>query len=172
MKDRILELRKALRMTQGAFGEKLGITGSGVSNIENGIREIQERHIKLILSAFPQVSEKWLRTGEGIMFVEAHDAGLIAEIVKKYSFDQMVYKLLEVYDTLHDDQKEAVLDYAQKYITALVGAAGAADPVPAEPDPPQRDEIDVDAEVEAYRQQLLQEKKIRESSLLSDGAAG
>lgn len=62
--DRIKELRIELKMTQEDFGNRIGLSKSGISNIENGARGIRERHIKLICSMF-NVSEAWLKTGEG-----------------------------------------------------------------------------------------------------------
>lgn len=59
---RIKELRLKLGLTQGEFGEKIGLSKSGVSNIENGTRNVSERHIKLISITFG-VSEVWIRNG-------------------------------------------------------------------------------------------------------------
>lgn len=156
MKDRIIELRKALKYTQGAFGEKIGLTGSGVSNIENGIREIQERHIKLIISAFPQVSEEWLRYGTGPMFIQ--DDSPIRQVMQKYDFPAIVEQLLIAYDRLSPDEQRAVLKYTTELVTAIVGNGE---------DRAMTEEEAIDAEVEAYRQQLLAQKKV--GSYRSDG---
>lgn len=153
MRDRLIQLRKALNYTQGAFGEKIGITGSGVSNIENGIREVQDRHIKLILAAFPQVSERWIRTGEGEMFIAQSSA--VSEMVKKYSFSAIVEKLLETYEELSEADQETVLRYTQTFVSKIL--AGYA-PDQAVEQMGKADEDDIDAEVERYRQQLLNEK--------------
>lgn len=62
IKDRIKEVRTNLKLTQEDFGEKIGLSKSGISNIENGTRNVSPRHIKLICSIF-DVNESWLRTG-------------------------------------------------------------------------------------------------------------
>lgn len=162
MKDRIIQLRKALNYTQGAFGEKIGLTGSGVSNIENGIREIQDRHIKLILAAFPNVSEEWLREGVGEMFVR--DDNPIKIIMKKHGFPAIVEKLLTAYDHLAPDEQAAVLKYATEFVAEIV--AGAEQPlrIPTE-------EEEIDAEVERYRQQLLSQKMASSRSSGTDSIA-
>lgn len=153
MKDRIIQLRKALRYTQGAFGEKIGLTASGVSNIENGIREIQERHILLILSAFPQVSEDWLRSGTGPMFIQ--DDSPIRQIMQKYDFPAIVQQFLEAYNRLTPDEQKAVYKYTTELVTAIVGSGE-----PRTSDVPAAiTEIDVNAESEAYKQQLINQKK-------------
>lgn len=149
MNERIAELRKALKLSQTAFGKRIGLTASGVSNIEVGIREVQERHIKLIASAFPDVSEEWLRNGDGEMF---KSSGSEAErLVKKYSFPDIVGKLLKVYESLNENQQEAVLEYAQRFVAALI------------------DESDVEAKVNAYREELVAEKEAATSSVLQTG---
>lgn len=62
VKDRIKELRNKLNLTQEEFGNKIGLSKSGISNIENGTRNVSSRHIKLICSVF-DVNESWLTTG-------------------------------------------------------------------------------------------------------------
>ena len=151
MKDRIIQLRKALRYTQGAFGEKIGLTASGVSNIENGIREIQERHILLILSAFPQVSEEWLRNGTGPMFIQ--DDNPVRQIMQRYNFPDIVKQFLVAYDRLTPDEQKAVLKYTTELVAAIVGNGDQAPTT----------EEEIDAEVEAYRQQLINQKKAESS---------
>lgn len=67
MKERIVELRKKLNMTQKEFAQSIGIAQSSWAMIESGGRNINERHIKLISSIY-HANEKWLKTGEGEMF--------------------------------------------------------------------------------------------------------
>lgn len=69
MNKRVKELRKYLKMSQEDFGKLLGITKSGVSDIESGRRKVTEQHI-FMLKSQKNVNEQWLRTGEGKMFVE------------------------------------------------------------------------------------------------------
>lgn len=150
MKERITQLRKALKLSQTAFGDRIGLTASGVSNIENGIRDVQERHIKLILSSFPNVSERWLREGTGDMFNES--ASEVERLIKKYSFPDIVGKLLTVYESLNESQQEAVLEYAQRFISSLI------------------DEQSVEAKTSAYREELLAERDTETSSVSQTGS--
>lgn len=69
MNERLKALRETLNMTRSAFGDKLGISGDVVNNLERGRVEIKEDRIKLICSVF-DVNEEWLRTGNGEMFIE------------------------------------------------------------------------------------------------------
>ena len=66
--------------------------------------------------------------------------------MKKYSFPDIVGKLLKVYEGLNNNQKEAVLEYAQRFIASMI------------------DDDGIEAKVEAYRQELLAEKEAVTSS--------
>ena len=149
MKERIIQLREALKMSQADFGKKIGLARSGISSVENGQRVVQERHIKLILSAFPDVSEEWLRNGVGEMFKSSSNEA--ERLVKKYRFPDIVGKLLKVYEGLNNNQQEAVLEYAQRFIASLI------------------DDDGIEAKVEAYRQELLSEKNSAMSSASQTG---
>ena len=70
--ERIRELRKTLKMTMEQFGEKIGVTKSTISNIENGNRNATEHMVKSICREF-NVDYIWLTTGDGEMFVDADD---------------------------------------------------------------------------------------------------
>ena len=71
MNNRIKLVRKSsqVKMSQEAFGARLGITGTGISKIESGDRNPSEQIILSICREF-NVDERWLRTGEGEMFRE------------------------------------------------------------------------------------------------------
>lgn len=70
--ERIRELRKTLKMTMEQFGEKIGVTKSTISNIENGNRNATEHMVKSICREF-NVDYIWLTTGGGEMFVDTDD---------------------------------------------------------------------------------------------------
>ena len=64
MKTRFKQIRSKLGLSQEEFGNKLGVTKSTISNIENGRFNITDTMIKLLCSEF-RVNEDWLRTGAG-----------------------------------------------------------------------------------------------------------
>ena len=72
MNERIRELRKSLNLTMETFGERIGVSKSTISNIENGNRDATEHMIKSICREFG-VDYIWLTTGDGEMFVESDD---------------------------------------------------------------------------------------------------
>lgn len=70
--ERIRELRKTLKMTMEQFGEKIGVTKSTISNIENGNRNATEHMVKSICREY-SVDYIWLTTGDGEMFIDNDD---------------------------------------------------------------------------------------------------
>lgn len=69
MNERVKELRLHLGLSGEKFGEKIGIKKSSLSQIETGKNSLTEQNILSICREF-HVNEKWLRTGEGEMFVD------------------------------------------------------------------------------------------------------
>lgn len=135
MNERIRMLREALGLTYNDFSEKLGMSISGISEVEKGRRAVQERHIKLILAAFPRVSETWLRTGEGEMFRQEDSS--MADLISRLDLPDITNTLLDVYEELPEEARAIVLEYAHKVITDLMAKAGAN---AAAADPDQADE--------------------------------
>ena len=69
MNERLKELRKSLGLTQQEFAERLGIKRNAVTNYEVGRNAPADMVVSLICREF-NVSEAWLRTGEGEPFVQ------------------------------------------------------------------------------------------------------
>ncbi len=68
-------------MNQEEFGKKIGLSKSGISNIENGVRGIRDRHIKLICNVF-NVNENWLKSGSSPTFSLATEVKQLECFVK------------------------------------------------------------------------------------------
>lgn len=63
--ERIKHLRNdVLNLSRAAFGERIGVSGDVINNLERGRVEPKEPIIKLICSEF-HVDYIWLTTGEG-----------------------------------------------------------------------------------------------------------
>lgn len=67
MPERLKALRKALGLTQEAFGAKIALSQSAIAAYEKEFREPSDAIIYSICREF-NVREQWLRTGEGEMF--------------------------------------------------------------------------------------------------------
>lgn len=82
MDKRLKELRKQLGLTQQEFAERLGIKRNAVTNYEVGRNEPADMVISLICREF-NVSERWLRTGEGEPFIKKSRSDEIFEYVAR-----------------------------------------------------------------------------------------
>lgn len=67
--ERIKKLRKALDLTQQEFSSRIGSTANVLTNYETGRRNPSGSVVNNICKEF-NVSETWLRTGEGEMFIQ------------------------------------------------------------------------------------------------------
>ena len=67
MEVRLKELRNVLGLKRREFAEKLGISYSSLSNLENGCDKISKARIYQICKEF-NVNRHWFETGEGEMF--------------------------------------------------------------------------------------------------------
>jgi transcriptional regulator with XRE-family HTH domain len=99
-KERILELRKVLKLKQYEFADKLGIKRTVLSNIETGHNGITDANIRLICMTF-NVNEAWLRGGIGAMFIE--EAGLTLQ----------EQELIDIYRRLESINQNLVIDHSR-----------------------------------------------------------
>ena len=82
--ERISLLIKELNIKKVEFAKKLGVSQPFVSEMCSGIKKPSDRTIADICRIF-RVSEQWLRTGEGPMYVQhtraEKIAGFLAEVM-------------------------------------------------------------------------------------------
>lgn len=98
--ERIKYLRsEILSMTQEDFGKELGVKRSNISNMEAGRIHATDRVIREICRIH-DVSEKWLRTGEG-------------EMLETYSTDEEIAVFAASLTHLRDD------DFRKQLISIL-----------------------------------------------------
>lgn len=69
IKNRIKAIRKHFGLTQQEFADRLKISRNNIASYETGKSNLGDAIVSLICREF-NVSEYWLRTGEGEMFVE------------------------------------------------------------------------------------------------------
>lgn len=110
--SRILELRKELGLTQEEFARRLGITGSGLSNIEKGKRGLTEQMTLAICREF-NVNEQWLRTGEGEMINKLPEGSELGTYIGQIlmSDDEFIKNIIINYMKLDEDSKKIVRDF-------------------------------------------------------------
>lgn len=109
--ERIKEIRTLKHMSQEQFGNAIGISKSGISNIENGTRNVTQRHIKLICSEL-NVNEEYLKTGCGAPFIQPP---LTTMECLKNEFHLTDYDLNLIYSYLQlsDRKRAAIRDFFQ-----------------------------------------------------------
>lgn len=122
MNERIKQLREALGLSQEALGEKIGLTRSGISNIENGLRSVSDRHVILLCSAFC-VSEQWLRTGEGDMFAQSETAEM-EQLASRFHLRPLEKSALEAFVKLPEAYRDGVMAYIKALVASVVEGDG------------------------------------------------
>ena len=117
--NRFRLIRQALDLSQEKFGNEIGLSKSGISSIESGIRQVNAKHIKLVCSSFG-ISETWLREGRGEMFVR--DKSDIDRLALKYNLSSTGRAVLEIY-LQFDEAHRKVFDEALEAIASGILAA-------------------------------------------------
>lgn len=113
MNNRIKKLRSTLKMTQEDLGKWLGITKSGVSEIEAGRRKVTEQHIIMLVNH--GVNEQWIRTGEEPMMIEATTFSL-DEFITKQGGTELEKEIIRTYFELPEDIRKTILEhFKQKF---------------------------------------------------------
>lgn len=107
--DRFKEIRNYYGLSQEEFGGKLGLSKSGISNIESGTRNVTNKHIKLLCSTFP-ISEKWLRDGTEPKTIKT-SASVMEQLKKEFNLDEFSYNLVYEYLKLEPDQRDVVRNF-------------------------------------------------------------
>ncbi|WP_027296437.1 helix-turn-helix domain-containing protein [Robinsoniella sp. KNHs210] len=122
--ERVKYLRTTLNINQEQLGKAIGISKSGISAIENGTRNVTEKHIKLIANAY-NINEEWLRNGTGEMFEQLTEQ----EKVMKYtayllkdtesSIAESIKNLIVTYQQLDDTSKEVLEKIIDTYVEKI-----------------------------------------------------
>ena len=111
--NRIKEIRQSKGLTQSQFSEIIGLSRNYIALIEIGERVPSDRTISDICREF-NVSEEWLRTGEGEMFKPKSRNKELQEFLLRSVDDPsgIQVKLLSVMARLSTDQWELLRDIA------------------------------------------------------------
>jgi len=115
MGERVRELRKALGLSGERFGEKIGVKKSAVSKIEKGLVGLSEQNVLAICREF-NVSEEWLRTGNGEMFIKLDRETEIAKLTRDLLLeeeDSFKNRVIAVLAKLTPEQWEVLSEIAE-----------------------------------------------------------
>ena len=109
MKNRIKNLRKSLGLTQQEFANRLGISRGNIATYETRDGNPGSSVINLMCREF-NVSETWLRTGEGEMFAPEPVFNL-EEYAKQRGVSDLEREILKVYLDLDVDIREKLIQH-------------------------------------------------------------
>ena len=118
MKERIKELRKSLGLTQQEFSDRIQIDRSTVAGYETGKTNPTNGAISLICREF-NVSETWLRTGNGEIFEKISRDDKVADFFGDLMKDEPVSfrrRLINVLSDLDVEQWEALEKVALRLV--------------------------------------------------------
>ena len=104
MLQRLKQVRKALGYTQTEFAKFLGITQTSYSMIENGIRPLSDKYVRIICITF-NVSEQYLVSGQGEMFISSPHKKELLDLFSQLLPDTQDYLLIMAKELLKMQQK-------------------------------------------------------------------
>ena len=106
-----------LKLSRNDFGERLGLSGDSINNLERGRVVIKDFIIKLISQEF-NVDENWLRTGEGSMFTLELDENtiLVEQILNDVEspFKSLIFDIMKVYNSLDQTSKIVINNFIEQ----------------------------------------------------------
>lgn len=149
MEERLRLIRKHFKLNQSEMGERLMVSQTHISALEKGTKRITDRLLFDYCREF-NVSETWLRTGEGEMFVQPATFSF-DEQIKKSNLSELEIAIMRGYMELDSDVRKAIVQKVESIIQqrSEIAATTEDDDIDAE----------IDEEIELYRQELRAEKK-------------
>lgn len=108
--NRLLNLRKELKLSRDAFGSKIGVQGSVIRNIEeNNNKKINEPLLISICAQY-HINKEWLLFGTGNKHSKpVYDT--LQQLREEYNLSDIEFAILDGYLKLSDKQREAVENF-------------------------------------------------------------
>ncbi len=107
--ERILQCVHSSSLTKTEFAKRLNITQAYVSALCSGKKTPSDRTIADICRVF-NIDEKWLRNGEGEMFVKTPDA-IVERLTQEIKLDNFLQSIAREYLNLPEAQREIVRNF-------------------------------------------------------------
>lgn len=146
MNERIKKLRKVLGLTQQEFADKIGMKRNTIANYETDRNEPSNSVISLICKTF-NVSEDWLRKGEGEMFNPVVSAALEA-LARERSMTYSDYTIIEKFLNLNPHSRQIIAEFMLEVAATLNSSETPIDYIMGAPSK------NVDAEIAKYTQDV------------------
>lgn len=113
--ERVKELRKSLGMTLDKFSSPLGVQKSAINKIEKGENRVSDQMFLSICREY-NVSEEWLKTGSGDMFVELPPEDEYFKAATQLSDDPDVRSILISYWKQDENGKKAIKKFISDFV--------------------------------------------------------
>ncbi len=128
MNERIKEVRQYFKLTLAEFGNRIGMTKSGLSKVERGENGTTEQTITSICREF-NVNELWLRTGTGPMLDDSKPS-ILARLAEEKQLTPREQAIVSAFVDLPPQDRAAILRYMDSMVEKFAE-------VP--PDPPKKE---------------------------------
>lgn len=118
---RFRQLRKKAGKTQTEWGKILGLSVSGVSEIEAGRRNVTDQHL-IMLSNWKErnININWLKTGNGEMFLMPETNDLVARAaILLGEKDPIFESFIDTYSKLSHDNRETMINFLSDFISTI-----------------------------------------------------
>lgn len=109
MNERIRILREDNKLSRAAFGEKIGVSGDVINNLERGRVDVKNHIVKLICSEF-SVNEDWLRNGTGPMYTQEPTFSLDYFVKSKGATEQEL-EIVKTYFEIDPAVRRNLMEY-------------------------------------------------------------
>lgn len=148
--ERVKEIRRSLKLTLEKFGERLGVGKTAISKIEKGENNLSSQMMKAICNEY-RVNYEYLESGTGEMFSDVPQT-VVDELCAQYDLDDFDRIMLQEYLKLDESSRNVL----KAYIRSIMKRVESDDT-----------QAKIDAEVEAYREELELEASQAEKSSAS-----
>lgn len=166
--ERIKALRTNKGLTQEEFAQAVSVVRSHISLVEAGKREPSELMIKSIISAFPDISAQWLRTGEGDMYQPQSDKDQIVAMLGDLELPEITERFAVAYTSLSEQEQHVVNNYIRSVIADLVAKYHKEEATDPDPDP----DPTIEERMEYVRKSLEEEAASKGDASASTTGAG
>ena len=165
MNNRIQAIIKAVGLKKIEFAKRLRLSAPYISELCSGKTFPSDRTISDICREF-NISETWLRTGEGEMFTSVPEA-TADRLAKEYGLDDLGRQIMAAYLKLDESDRLAV----GRLIQNIKGERAAPADTRSRDEKPVTEWTDeeINAEAEEFRRSLLEEKRRAGSGPASGG---
>jgi len=114
LNESVRVLREKIGISRAAFGQKIGVSGDVINNLERGRVEIKEPILKLICSEF-SVNEEWIRNGSGDMFIKT-SLSTMEKLKEEFHLDDFTCSFVYEYLKLDEEKRNAVQEFFYGFI--------------------------------------------------------